>query len=87
MSETKPTAGALRAASLIMGDDEYIFTSHGRKRLEGLVDLIDRESGLRELVKAAELALEWIDHPDHVIDFISAALARVRERSPKGTTA
>ena len=51
-----PTCGAVRAAKIIMGGDKAMNTTFGRKSVLGVADIIDRESGLRDLLVALEEA-------------------------------
>ena len=64
------TPRALRAAKIIMNEKGKINTDYGQKTLEGIADLIERETELPELLevlKRARIALtfyrEWMtDH-------------------------
>ena len=55
------TPGAMKAAEIIMGDDEFIFTTFGRKRVEGLAALISNQTHDAELLAALEAAAEALD--------------------------
>lgn len=54
----KPNSDAFRVATIIMGDDEYIFTSYGKKTLNGLADLIHREMQIEKLYDFITVASE-----------------------------
>jgi len=58
---TAHTKGALRAAEAIMNDKHKIRTDYGEKTVYGIADLIERETGLPELLEACKDILEWID--------------------------
>lgn len=88
---TKPTPGARKAAELIMMDDEWIFTSRGRKRVEGLAEMIDDLTGapallevmtlIEPLVEAVCTSESGADLEDFVVnntEEFSDALARLR---------
>ena len=72
MSEKKPLAGAVRAARATPGGTDG--DSMDRKAL-----IIERESGLRELVEAVEAALSRGEHSFHEWADVLAALRRVKE--------
>lgn len=52
-TNTKALSKTQRTAALIMRGKSTIETDYGTKRLKGLADLIDRESGLRDITAAA----------------------------------
>lgn len=53
--QTKPSAGALRAAKLTMAGSTIQFVQgHGNVRLDEMAHIIDRETGLTELLEAAK---------------------------------
>jgi hypothetical protein len=51
---TEPTQGALNAARIILGDRQSLETNYGNKRLDGIADLINRETAAPELLEALE---------------------------------
>ena len=55
------TPGAIRAAQVILNGEETIPTVYGRKSVEGIADLIDRETAARALLAALE-AIERIPY-------------------------
>ncbi len=57
MDKSNYTAGAIRAATIIMNGKTEIKTEWGTKRLEGITDLIDRETGAGALLEACRNAL------------------------------
>lgn len=66
LDEPSHSPGAIKAAEIIMGDDEFIFTTFGRKRIEGLAALIDNQTHAPELLaaldKIAEIAAAGVIH-------------------------
>ncbi len=53
--QTKPSAGAMRAAKLTMAGSTIQFVQgHGNVRLEEMAQIIDRETGLTVLLDAAK---------------------------------
>ena len=52
-TQTKVFSKTQHTAALIMRGKSTIQTDYGTKRLEGLADLIDRESGLKDITTAA----------------------------------
>ena len=50
----RPTCGAVRAAKIIMAGKKVIATEYGRKSVLGVAEIIDAESGLRELLEVCE---------------------------------
>ena len=58
--KTQHTPGAMKAATVIMNGKNRIKTNYGEKSLEGIADLIDRETAAPELLEACEQALELI---------------------------
>ena len=81
------TAGATRAATIIMGDDEYIFTTYGRKSLEGLAALIDTQTAAPDLLQACRIALKnlnqlidskrlWTCSDQLTYELVEAAIAK-----------
>jgi hypothetical protein len=46
------TRGALKAAEVIMNGKKLISTDYGKKSLEGIADLIDRETAAPEMYEA-----------------------------------
>lgn len=61
---TKHTPGAIRAAEIITGY-EYgsqagFITMRGRKTVEGIADLIDRETAAPELLRIVKGLREWV---------------------------
>lgn len=49
---SKHTPGAMRAAKIIMNGREFINTEYGKKRLEGIADLVDRETAAPAMYEA-----------------------------------
>ena len=54
----KHTAGATRAAEIIMNGQEFISTEYGKKRAAGIAELIDDKTAAPELLRAAKSARE-----------------------------
>ena len=52
MNHTKHTAGALKAAKIIMNGKARIKTEYGEKSIEGIADLIERETAAPEMYEA-----------------------------------
>lgn len=61
LDEPGHTPGAIKAAEIIMGDDEFIFTTYGRKRVEGLAALISNQTHDAELLAALETLINLND--------------------------
>lgn len=57
------TSGALRAAKIIMNDKHKIRTDYGEKTVYGIADLIERETGLPELLEALKMVVNIATHP------------------------
>ena len=74
--QTKPTAGALRAAKLIMSGSTIQFVQgHGNVRLDEMAQIIDHETGLAELLEAAKKLL-----PESVVVYeVGRAIKRLRQ--------
>jgi len=55
------TIGAERAARLIMNNEKYIQTLYGKKTLEGIADLIDKETDSPSLIEQLKRATYFVD--------------------------
>ena len=90
MKDDKPSAGAMRAGAMIAATEELEMLEPAW-RAETMAQIIDRETGLKELVEALELARGYVPkradyEPGSLIDkgnldIITSALAKA-----KGTT-
>ena len=58
MSESKHTLVAMHVAGIIMGGKARIETVYGFKNIEGITDLIERETGLPDLLAALQRAVD-----------------------------
>ena len=61
MSEAKHTAGAYRVADILLCHRARVGTEYGIKDRDGLADMIDRETGLVNLLAAMEAAVERME--------------------------
>ncbi len=64
----KHTAGAIKAAEIILNGKPDIMTAYGRKRIDGIADLIGRETHARDMLNALNVCLrrlECVEEPGH----------------------
>ena len=73
------TLGTRQVAEIIMQDNKFIFTTYGRKNMEGLIDLINDVTGYEKMLEALEAVMEWARTPQnhggnpYCMDFVKKA--------------
>jgi len=82
---TQHTPGAIKAATIIMGDEEYIFTTYGTKTHKGIADLIDNETAAPELLEVLENIIRYA-HEGATYDNVALPPIRQAIAKAKGET-